>query len=289
MPPAGLLARGSLPALGLPGAQRSSGRWKGCSPLTVAGAAAELGSSPHRVPFCVPHHAGTDDGGTIAALPRFARAPARERIDKAARPAVKCPGSTVSRMRGTGNAVRGLPQIRGCPRNCKRRASSHRATGKVPGRRRRLRPASQETYRRFWSLAGRGASERLVGWRPVRSRWVAASTPSRERTSSEERRQGDSHRHRRGRRSRHRGRRPRRRSMSASPAAARATPRTGVAPRALRLARATARAAEGTRRHRAAGALPRQLQSRPAAPPSGATAPGPMCSAGSSPSATPQR
>jgi hypothetical protein len=33
---------------------------EGHSPLTVAGAAAEL-ENPHRVPFCVPRNAGTDD------------------------------------------------------------------------------------------------------------------------------------------------------------------------------------------------------------------------------------
>ena len=49
------------------------------------------------------------------------------------------------------------------------------------------------------------------------------------------------------------------------------------------LARATARAAARQRRHRAAGRVPRQLQPQPERGHQRATAPGPMCSAGSMP------
>jgi hypothetical protein len=68
-----------------------------------------FGRSPHRVPFCVPPHAGTDDGRTIAAFPRFARAQVSERIDKEAGGLLKWPRSTVSQMRANRERGTGSP------------------------------------------------------------------------------------------------------------------------------------------------------------------------------------
>ena len=79
---------------------------EGRSPLTVAGAAAELGRNPHRVPFYVPHHAGTDDAEDYSRLPALRKGADRRCIDKGGAARLKCLASTVSRMRGTGNAVR---------------------------------------------------------------------------------------------------------------------------------------------------------------------------------------
>ena len=173
-----------------------------------------------------------------------------------------------------------MPQIRGCPRNCKRRARAKQPLGRIPGRRRRLRPASQETYRRCWSLAGRGASERLVRWRSSGSGRPPSCTLEVATQAFRSDGQGDSQRH---------AKRTKTRDVEAATSMTiyvcitcrrAGDPEDGVRP-GLLLARETARAARRHRRHRAAGQVPRQLQPRLAAPPSGATAPGPMCSAGS--------
>src|SRR5680860_1687064 len=119
-PAAGLLARGSTPSLGLPGAECSSGLTEGCSPLTVAGAAAESGKIPHRVPFYVPRNAGTDDGATITG---FAAAASGWRDITLTRggPAPLVAPSTVSHDESEQGTRYGfLVQFRGCPRNCKR-------------------------------------------------------------------------------------------------------------------------------------------------------------------------
>src|SRR5581483_1019288 len=52
--PAGLLARGSSPTLGLPGVFRRQWPTEGGSPPTVAGAAAAQGATLSRVPFFRP-------------------------------------------------------------------------------------------------------------------------------------------------------------------------------------------------------------------------------------------
>jgi hypothetical protein len=49
-----------IACLGLPGVPWLQWHVEEGSPLTVAGAAAASGKSPHRVPFCVPRGAGTD-------------------------------------------------------------------------------------------------------------------------------------------------------------------------------------------------------------------------------------
>ena len=54
----------------------------------------------------------------------------------------------------------GPPEIRSCPRNCKRRAAlALKATGKPGRREERLRPASQETGRRVVSTRSVGGTE----------------------------------------------------------------------------------------------------------------------------------
>jgi hypothetical protein len=66
VPAAGLLARGSTHPLGLPETQRVPVAGGGVLAAYSCGGSRGIGETPHRVPFYVPHHAGTDDGRTIA-------------------------------------------------------------------------------------------------------------------------------------------------------------------------------------------------------------------------------
>jgi len=126
-----------------------------CSPLTVAGAATELGVSLTVFPSCVPPHAGTDSAPTIAAKRRAARGnpgahPVKvvgDTLTNVAR-GLLCAWTTVAHFERTGNAVRRTLQIRGCPRNCKRRAQINLETGLG-------RPSH-----RHWDKPGKAARER---------------------------------------------------------------------------------------------------------------------------------
>ena len=149
---------------------------EGRSPLTVAGAAAELGVSPHRVPFCVPPHAGTVDAEDYSRLPALRKGGGDDTLTKAALPALSA--SHIDGLSDERNRERGkgdLPKSAAAPATVSGEPEPNSHWEGPPGRRRRLRPASQETYRRCRSLAGRGASERLVRWRTVR---VPARPPS---------------------------------------------------------------------------------------------------------------
>ena len=176
--------RVSAHPLDLPGDLHSSGDTEECPPLTVAGAAAGSGSSLTAFPSCVPPHAGAVGGSTIALAYRIARArtispgPVARWASKPLSRIDKCPAKGLmclidgrsfraNRERGTEHV-----QIRGCPRNCKRRAQSnsnghpsHCHWANPPGKAANgQNPRSQETYRRSTRLPGGVPRQRLVPW-----------------------------------------------------------------------------------------------------------------------------
>jgi hypothetical protein len=197
MPPAGLLARGSKPPFGLPGADWLQWQVEGRSPLTVAGAAAELGQTRTAFPFSVPHHAGTDDGRTIAAAPPRASGPWSQRIDKRATRPVKCPhigGLSKESQQGTRYGSR--PKSAAAPATVSGEPEPS-ATGWEPGK------AAKAKTREPGDLPPMLVARRAGCLGAVGSLAVCpkAGRGRRQHPESrgvyEERRQGESHRHRR--------------------------------------------------------------------------------------------
>ena len=202
MPAAGLLARGSMPPLGLPGANGSSGRWKGARRLQLRGQPRSWVKPSPRSLLRPALMREPTTARTIAVCPRFARAPSGDALTKGRAGRLKWPRSTVSRMRGTGNAVRAeSPKSAAAPATVsgepepqshwERPGKAAKAETREPGD-----LPSILVARRAGCLGAVGSLADRSGFRAVRRH-----APLKSRRSVQERRQGDSHRHRSGRRS----------------------------------------------------------------------------------------
>ncbi len=188
---------GPSPPSAFPELQGSSGRLREARRLQLRGQPRASGSPPTpRVPFFfVPHHAGTDDADDYSRRTRARKRgkPLSPCIDKGGPGSLKWPCSAVSRKRANRERGRGLaPKIRGCPRNCERRASSlnshwegSREGGK--GEDPQARRPTAESGR----LPGGVPRRRLVGRRPFAfSRRGPPRAPCKLRPLAEERRSG---------------------------------------------------------------------------------------------------
>jgi hypothetical protein len=88
MPAAGLLARGSMPPFGLPGANGSSGRWKGARRLQLRGQPRISGEALTAFPIASRLMREPSTRRTIVVSPRFAREGGDDTLTKAAMPAL---------------------------------------------------------------------------------------------------------------------------------------------------------------------------------------------------------
>ena len=132
---------------------------EGCSPLTVAGAAAESGKSLTAFPFSS-HGMREPTTGHYSGVRRAASGPWRRfarGIDKGAPRPLKCliDGRSDESKQGTRYGFRPIPRP---PRNCKRRARTILPLGDTPGRRGGAETREPGDLPSIWSPTGRGAS-----------------------------------------------------------------------------------------------------------------------------------